>query len=415
MNPVLIKPSGDRKSQVLVMGKPYADATARSYQELKHELKAPVIEALNDLRARFDVVVCEGAGSPAEINLRAGRPREHGPRARREPAGARDRRHRPRRRLPLPLRHARAARARGPGAHRRLPDQQVPRRPEHPATPAWTCSKASPAARRTASCPGSTARSSTPRTRSRSASTRRDGGTLDVVVIRLRWMSNFTDVDALAAEPGVSRPVHAARPRTSSAPTSSSCPARRRPSRTSSASRTTASTKRSKRARARSSASAAATRCSATASRTASSPTTAPTGLGLLDLNTTLRAREAAAPGHRHRLRRPGDRLRDPPRPRRPRRAADPGRRRARHRLARPARRRRRPPQDPHLGSAERRAATGLPAPRAFADVREAHLDRLADWFGAHVDAAALTDLIEQGAPEGLPTIPPGGAACSVF
>src|ERR1044071_10106284 len=44
MNPVLIKPSGNRKSQVLVMGKPYANATARSYQELKHELRAPVIE-----------------------------------------------------------------------------------------------------------------------------------------------------------------------------------------------------------------------------------------------------------------------------------------------------------------------------------------------------------------------------------
>ena len=72
MNPVLIKPSGNRKSQVLVMGKPYADATARSYQELKHELKQPVVDALTDLRARYDVVVCEGAGSPAEINLRAG-------------------------------------------------------------------------------------------------------------------------------------------------------------------------------------------------------------------------------------------------------------------------------------------------------------------------------------------------------
>ena len=46
---------------------------------------------------------------------------------------------------------------------------------------------------------------------------------------------------------------------------------------------------------------------------------------------------------------------------------------------------------------------------------REAHLDRLADWFGAHVDAPAFTDLIQQGAPEGLPTIPPGGTACSVF
>ena len=70
MNPILIKPSGERHSQVIVMGKPYADASARSYQELKHDLRPVVASALADLRARFDVVVCEGAGSPAEINLR---------------------------------------------------------------------------------------------------------------------------------------------------------------------------------------------------------------------------------------------------------------------------------------------------------------------------------------------------------
>ncbi len=72
MNPVLIKPSGERHSQVIVMGKPYVDADARSYQELKHELRPVVADALADLRARYDVVVCEGAGSPAEINLRDG-------------------------------------------------------------------------------------------------------------------------------------------------------------------------------------------------------------------------------------------------------------------------------------------------------------------------------------------------------
>jgi adenosylcobyric acid synthase len=70
MNPILIKPSGERHSQVIVMGKPYADASARSYQELKQELRPVIAAALADLRARFDVVVCEGAGSPAEINLR---------------------------------------------------------------------------------------------------------------------------------------------------------------------------------------------------------------------------------------------------------------------------------------------------------------------------------------------------------
>jgi adenosylcobyric acid synthase len=71
MNPVLIKPSGERHSQVIVMGKPYADADARSYGAMKHELRPIVAEALRDLRERYDVVVCEGAGSPAEINLRA--------------------------------------------------------------------------------------------------------------------------------------------------------------------------------------------------------------------------------------------------------------------------------------------------------------------------------------------------------
>lgn len=71
MNPVLIKPSGHRHSQIVVMGKPYTDVDARSYQSLKDELKPIVADALNDLRSRFDVVVCEGAGSPAEINLRA--------------------------------------------------------------------------------------------------------------------------------------------------------------------------------------------------------------------------------------------------------------------------------------------------------------------------------------------------------
>jgi len=70
MNPILIKPSGERHSQVVVMGKPYADAGARSYQALKHELRPIVARALAELRERFDVVVCEGAGSPAEINLR---------------------------------------------------------------------------------------------------------------------------------------------------------------------------------------------------------------------------------------------------------------------------------------------------------------------------------------------------------
>jgi adenosylcobyric acid synthase len=70
MNPVLIKPSGERHSQVIVMGRPYADVDALSYRTLKDELRPIVAGALEDLRRRYDVVICEGAGSPAEINLR---------------------------------------------------------------------------------------------------------------------------------------------------------------------------------------------------------------------------------------------------------------------------------------------------------------------------------------------------------
>lgn len=71
MNPVLLKPTGDRTSQVVVMGHPDGVADARSYQDRKPELLGVALAALADLRGRFDVVICEGAGSPAEVNLRA--------------------------------------------------------------------------------------------------------------------------------------------------------------------------------------------------------------------------------------------------------------------------------------------------------------------------------------------------------
>jgi adenosylcobyric acid synthase len=70
MNPVLLKPGSDTHSQVIVLGKPIGEAGALDYGELTTRLRPVVLDALADLRARFDVVVCEGAGSPAEINLR---------------------------------------------------------------------------------------------------------------------------------------------------------------------------------------------------------------------------------------------------------------------------------------------------------------------------------------------------------
>ncbi|WP_448642200.1 cobyric acid synthase [Geodermatophilus sp. URMC 63] len=71
MNPVLLKPGGEDASQVVVLGRPVAEVTALSYRPMKAALLEQVLSCLADLRARFDVVVCEGAGSPTEINLRA--------------------------------------------------------------------------------------------------------------------------------------------------------------------------------------------------------------------------------------------------------------------------------------------------------------------------------------------------------
>ena len=71
MNPVLLKPGGERHSQVVLRGRAFAEVDAMSYPALKPRLFEAVLESLAELRARFDVVICEGAGSPAEINLRA--------------------------------------------------------------------------------------------------------------------------------------------------------------------------------------------------------------------------------------------------------------------------------------------------------------------------------------------------------
>ena len=70
MNPILLKPEGDSRSQVIVLGRSIGSMTAREYHESKLELRRIVADSLARLRAAFDVVVVEGAGSPAEINLR---------------------------------------------------------------------------------------------------------------------------------------------------------------------------------------------------------------------------------------------------------------------------------------------------------------------------------------------------------
>jgi adenosylcobyric acid synthase len=207
MNPILIKPSGQRHSQVVVMGKPYVDADARSYQELKHELRPIVAHALAGLRERFDVVVCEGAGSPAEINLRhadltnMGLARAAGlpvlvvgdidrggvfaslfgtlallsPEDQAHIAGF------------LVNKFRGDATILAPGLAQ---IEQLTGRPVLGVLPhvedLWMDVEDSLALE-------------APRPEPPAAG----GDTLDVAVLRLRWMSNFTDLDALAAEPGV--------------------------------------------------------------------------------------------------------------------------------------------------------------------------------------------------------------------
>lgn len=208
MNPVLIKPAGDTSSQVLLMGKPFADATARSYQALKAKLEQPVLDALASLRDRFDAVICEGAGSPAEINLRSRDLANMGL------ARAAD--------LPVLLvgdidrggvfaslvgtlavldaedqRHVAAflinkfrgdASVLAPGLdmlHDLTGRRAIGVLPWREGL--WLDAEDSLALEAPALAPA--------------PPVGRD--TLDVAVLRLRWMSNFTDVDALAAEPGV--------------------------------------------------------------------------------------------------------------------------------------------------------------------------------------------------------------------
>jgi adenosylcobyric acid synthase len=190
------------------MGRPYADADARSYQELKHLLRPVVAQALADLRERFDVVVCEGAGSPAEINLRQadltnlGLAREAN--------------------LPVLivadidrggvfaslfgtlalLDSADQAHVAGFVVNKFRGDgailapgvtqlEELTGRPTFGVLPyvedLWLDVEDSLALE-------------TPRPETPAVS---GSDSLDVAVIRLRWMSNFTDLDALAAEPGV--------------------------------------------------------------------------------------------------------------------------------------------------------------------------------------------------------------------
>lgn len=70
-NPILLKPGSDRTSQLVIKGRVADSVSAKTYVQHRDRLASIVFDELTCLRAEFDAVICEGAGSPAEINLRA--------------------------------------------------------------------------------------------------------------------------------------------------------------------------------------------------------------------------------------------------------------------------------------------------------------------------------------------------------
>lgn len=70
MSPVLLKPGSDQGSQVLVNGKPIGNMAVKEYQKIKKELFATIQDSYDSLSSDFDTVILEGAGSPGEVNLK---------------------------------------------------------------------------------------------------------------------------------------------------------------------------------------------------------------------------------------------------------------------------------------------------------------------------------------------------------
>ena len=72
MNPILLKPPNDTGSQVIINGRSVGNMSAVEYYRHKKEYIPYIMEAYEKLRRQYDVIVIEGAGSPAEINLKQG-------------------------------------------------------------------------------------------------------------------------------------------------------------------------------------------------------------------------------------------------------------------------------------------------------------------------------------------------------
>ena len=72
MNPVLLKPGSDHRSHIVLRGQPCGSLESGEYANGRGHLATAAFAAYDELAERFEVIICEGAGSPAEINLRAG-------------------------------------------------------------------------------------------------------------------------------------------------------------------------------------------------------------------------------------------------------------------------------------------------------------------------------------------------------
>lgn len=71
MNPILMKPQNDSRAQIIVLGKPYAEMSARDYRrDFLPQALSLVRDSLHELEKEYEILVIEGAGSPAEVNLK---------------------------------------------------------------------------------------------------------------------------------------------------------------------------------------------------------------------------------------------------------------------------------------------------------------------------------------------------------
>ncbi len=70
MNPILLKPTGEKGSQIVLNGKVFRDMTSGEYYSYKQDMIPHIMKAYNSLAEEYDIIVIEGAGSPAEINLK---------------------------------------------------------------------------------------------------------------------------------------------------------------------------------------------------------------------------------------------------------------------------------------------------------------------------------------------------------